>query len=330
MPQIKIKQEAYKHNLEQIALKAKGIKNIICVLKDNAYGHGAKLIAPLAKSLGVEFIALKNEKEALELQTMFENILILSHRPNGKENEAFIYAINDIKDIHKFKQGTKIHIAVDTGMHRNGIKLNELEKAFKLICEYKLQLLGAFTHFSNADEMDASFFVQKELFKQAKSKLNALSQKKLCFHSYNSAALLRCDCLPEDELCRVGLVQFGYGNETLKKVLSLHAFKLSSRALLKGEALGYGRTFIALKDMQIATYDLGYADGLFRCDTQEKLCLADGTKLLGRISMDSFSCEDKGDEVCVFDDAEIWAKAFKTISYEILVKLHPNIPRVLI
>ena len=83
-------------------------------------------------------------------------------------------------------------------------------------------------------------------------------------------------------------------------------------------------------------YDLGYADGLFRYDGKGILELNERTKdgkkacLLGRMSMDSFSCADLGERVCVFDDARVWAKFFDTIEYEILAKLSPFIPRVLV
>ena len=87
---IKLNKASYHHNIKQIALKTKNIKNIICVLKNNAYGHGIHLIAPEAKNLGIDFIALKNEEEAYEIKELFSNILILSHIPNGKENNHFI------------------------------------------------------------------------------------------------------------------------------------------------------------------------------------------------------------------------------------------------
>ena len=75
---------------------------------------------------------------------------------------------------------------------------------------------------------------------------------------------------------------------------------------------------------------MGYADGLFRYDGKGDLLLANKQKILGKISMDSFSCQDFGKEICVFDNADVWADFFNTINYEILVKLHPDIPRILV
>ena len=76
---------------------------MILVLKDNAYGHGAALVGREAASYGIKFCAVKNEAEARELEPFFEHILILSHIPHGGESERFIYAVNDISLIAKFK-----------------------------------------------------------------------------------------------------------------------------------------------------------------------------------------------------------------------------------
>lgn len=329
MSLIKINQKAYENNLKTIVSKVGDFSRLICVFKDNAYGHGAKILAPIAKALGVNFIAVKNEKEAYELESFFDNILILSHHPHGKENPKFIYALNDIDKINTYQNNTKIHLKIDTGMHRNGVCIENLSEALLKIKSSALKLEGIFTHFAGADEMDASFYIQKEKFSKAKDITKQIYDN-LIFHSHNSAALFRAVKIPEDEFCRTGLAQFGYGDENLERVLSLYAHRLSHRELQIGQSVGYGGTFSATEKIKIATYDLGYADGLFRYDGKGDLLLANKQKILGKISMDSFSCQDFGEEVCVFNNANIWADFFKTINYEILVKLHPDIPRVLV
>lgn len=324
---IKLNQKAYEFNLKYLALKAGGYDKLICVFKDNAYGHGAKILAPIAKAQGVNFVATRSEEEAFELEPYFDNILILSHRPSGKENSRFIYALNEPSKLKDYKENTRIHIKIDTGMHRNGICVLDLEKFLQTIKRRNLRLEGIFTHFAAADE-DESYHIQRQNFDQAKNIAKNFNEN-LIFHSFNSVALSR-DTLPKDERCRVGLLQFGYGDEKLKKVLSLYANRLSQRTLQRGQSIGYGNAFVAEKELRVATYDLGYADGLLRYDAKGSLKLANGKEILGKMSMDSFSCEDSGEELCVFEDAELWANFFHTISYEILVKLHSNIPRVLV
>ncbi|OCX43485.1 alanine racemase [Campylobacter ornithocola] len=335
MAYIKIDRLAYEYNLDLIASKAGGYQRVICVFKDNAYGHGAKLLAPIAKAKGINFVAVKNEAEAKELEDIFDNILILSHHPHGGENEKFIYALNEKNDIKKIKKNTKIHLVIDTNMHRNGILPEEIQEILYELRNHNLQLHGVMMHFAGSDEMDASYFVQKQKFQYAKELIYNLLQedaKNLIFHSHNSEALFRANTLEDDEYCRVGLVQFGYAyfSKDLHRVLSLWAERLSQRILKKGQCVGYGGVYNAKEDIEIATYDLGYADGLLRYDGKGDFYLPSGKKILGKMSMDSFSCENNGETICVIDDANVMAEFFNTISYEILVKLSPNLKRIVV
>ncbi|AJC88056.1 alanine racemase [Campylobacter insulaenigrae] len=335
MAYIKLDRKAYEFNLDLIASKIRSYEKIICVFKDNAYGHGAKDLAPIARAKGVNFIAVKNEYEATQLQDIFDNILILSHIPNFNENDKFIYALNDKRDIKKIKTNTKIHLVVDTNMHRNGISFYEIEEVLNQIKNHQLKLCGVMMHFAGSDEFDGSYYVQKQNFKFVKEKVKKIlgeESKKIIFHSHNSEALFRSSKLDDDEYCRVGLVQFGYAyfNQNLRKVLSLWANKISQRTLQPYQSLGYGGAYVAKNTINIATYDLGYGDGLFRYNGKKDLILPNGKKILGKMSMDNFSCEDCGDEICVIKDANEMARFFNTINYEILVKLSPFLERIVV
>lgn len=337
MSEIRLKVSAYENNIKNIAAKIGGVEKILLVLKDNAYGHGVKIIAPIARDLGIKYVAVKNEREAYEIRPFFEKILILSHIPHGDEDNDFYYAINDIRDFAKLKTDTKVVLAIDTGMRRNGLLMDEVEDGVRLCREMKLNLRGAYTHFYAADSDDGSYEKQKELFKQAKKIVSETARHygfyDVKFHSQNSAALER-ESEFDDDYVRIGIAQYGYSqfnnNLNLQKVMSLWASRVSMRDLAKGESVGYGGKFVAEDELEIATYDLGYGDGLLRYNGKGELSLANGGKLLGKMSMDSFSTQNYGKEVCVFDDAEVWAKFFDTISYEILVKLSPEIKRILV
>ena len=148
MALITLDKKAYERNLSLIIDKAGGASQVICVMKNNAYGHGIELIAPLAKQMGVDFIALKNESEALFMQGFFKNILILSHHPNGAEKAEFIYALNAKDDLARLKSGTRVHLAIDTGMHRNGVFVSELEELFDKAKRHNIYIEGLFTHFA--------------------------------------------------------------------------------------------------------------------------------------------------------------------------------------
>lgn len=336
MSEILINKAAYFHNLKQIVNKVGSAKKIIAVFKDNAYGHGAFIMASLAKEFGIEFACVRTAKEADELGEIFQNILVISHIPNGAENLQYIYAVNELGALKIIKSGAKIHLAIDTLMHRNGICQDEIKAAFLMAKERNLRICGAYTHFRCADELSNDYYVQKSKFNSAKELIKRLaiefygSDKEIIFHSHNSAATER-SLEFENEYIRVGIAQYGYSqfNDSLglKKVLSLWADKISSRMIKKGQSIGYGAVFTAKEDMKISTYDLGYADGLIRYNGIGDLWLGSKVKMLGRMSMDNFTCKDVGERICVFDDANVMANFFNTINYEILVKLSPQIPR---
>ncbi len=314
----------------------------MAVLKDNAYGHGARIIAALANEFGLRRAVVRSLDEALEIAEFFEQILILSHIPDGNEpseagNCALVYGINELDALNAIKAGSCVHLACDTLMHRNGLRFEELERAYEIARKRGVSVLGAYTHYRSADEYSGEFDVQKNNFARFKARVRELSVKfgtpAPVFHSHNSAATERA-ASEEGELVRVGMAQFGYAqfdeSLDLHRVASLWADRVSHRVLTKGESVGYGGVFTASEEIAVATYDLGYGDGLLRYAGFGDLRLANGAKILGKMSMDSFSCEDVGEKVCVFDDANVWAKFFGTINYDILVKLSPRIKRTLI
>lgn len=333
MSEILLDKSAFLSNLTKISQKLGGKEKIMLIAKDNSYGHGSTQIAGIAREFGIKKAVVKSEMEAEQISEFYDEILILSHIPTGCEKPDFSYAINDMSHFSKIKNGSRVHIGVDTLMHRNGILPEQLDDALRLVRENHLNLGGFYTHFRASDEIGSDFFVQRENWRNFK-----ISAQKKCknlgfnvvFHSCNSAAIERSEEF-SDDFARVGMAQFGYFqfNEILglKPVLSLYADRISSRLLKKGERVGYGGVFEAPCDILIATYDLGYGDGLLRYNGKGDLRLGNNEKILGKMSMDSFASKDAGERVCVFDDARVWARFFNTIEYEILVKLSANIKR---
>ncbi len=333
--------DAYKHNLEFLASKVGGAEKLMAVLKDNAYGHGLEQMSPLAAACGVKRAVVKDVNEAKKVADFFEKVLILieANPQNALQDDKLVYACDDLDAISIFPKHTNIHLKVDTGMGRNGVLPSELEEAFLLIKKHELKLEGVFTHFYGADMSGEDFYVQMQTYQQAKKTCKKLAQKfafqDLIFHSRNSAATLRIKDDFDDDFARVGIASYGYtdipqsiGEYPLKKVLSLWAEKICTKSLKKGDVVGYGAVFRAKEDMVVSSYDLGYGDGLFRQDGQDNLCVSNGKKILGRMSMDCFSLQGNEQKVCVFDDAFSWAKKHKTISYEILTSLSPFLKRI--
>lgn len=339
MSYIIINKSNFFHNLTLISKQIGGIEKLFVVLKDNAYGHGLEEMAKLSCEYGAKRCAVKTCKEALRIRDYFEYTLVLSDIPDTKMENVGV-TINYIDSIKKIPRGSLVELKVDTGMHRNGIKSEELESALKLIKQNHLILQGVFTHFRSADVLSSEYFWQRENFKEVKKRVRELcSQFEIpqpYFHSHNSAAIFRNSDFDED-YARSGISIYGYHylnpplqNPPLQPVLSLWANKMSQRVLKKGERVGYGGVFEAKRDMIISTYDTGYGDGLFRYDGLGDLKIANGKPILGRVSMDSFSLEGDDEKVCVFNDATDFANYFNTITYEIITNLSPNIKRIIV
>jgi len=330
---IKINKQNFYHNLNQIALKTGSVEKIAIVLKDNAYGHGLELMAKLASEFGIKHAVVRTRKEAECIRFLFESILVLGD--SIIKDSVLSFTINRLEDIKQAQKGAKVELKVDTGMHRNGIALDEVEEALTLIKEQKLELVGIMTHHRSADVLSSEFFWQQKQFESVKETVKQAGFSTVRIHSHNSASILRTKSFDED-LVRVGIAAYGY-NELpqsfdevlLKPVMTLHAQKISTRVLKAGERVGYGGDFTATKEMRVSTYDLGYGDGWFRADSAKPFVIAEGIPILGRVSMDFISLEIDKETVCVMNDAQAAAKALGTISYEIMTTLSEKIERTL-
>ncbi len=334
MALITINKNNFHHNLNQIALKAGSIDKIAIVLKDNAYGHGIGIMAHLASDFGIKHAVVRDHTEAGLILPLFETILILGGET--AEHDKCSYAINSLEQIAAIPEGTKVELKVDTGMHRNGIKPQEVDKALELIQENGLELVGLMTHFRSADLLSSEFFWQQKQFEALRGDLRAKGFANIRVHSHNSAAILRSKIFNED-IVRVGIAAYGYSDLPacfdpilLKPVLKLYAHKVSSRDLKPGERIGYGGNFEAARDMRVSAYDLGYGDGWTRGDSAKPFLTAAGLPILGRVSMDFISLESEEQSICIMDDAHKAAEHFGTISYEITTALASAIPRVIV
>lgn len=328
------------HNLETISNHAGGKQKVAVVLKDNAYGHGLKEIATLCKEFGIKKAVVRTLNEALHIEELFDEILILAQKDFPTYSHTFHIALNSIEELDFLPDGSNVHIKIDTGMHRNGILPEQLEEAILGLCKKNIKITGIFTHHRSADELSTEFYWQNENFKTIKNKAVNICEKLSLdipsFHSCNSSALFRHVSFDED-FARVGIATYGYletdntfKNPNLKPVLSLWGNKLSSREIKKGQKVGYGGTFTAKENMIVSTYDVGYGDGFLRLNENQSYTTPKGYKILGRVSMDNISLNSDEKEVCIFEDARELAKIQDTISYEITTTLSTEIPREIV
>ncbi len=334
MGTIKLSREALHCNLDIIAQQVGARDKIAVVLKDNAYGHGAKMIAQEVQQYGIKQAVVRLESEALEIADFFDNILILADFPTVS-NSTFSYAINALEAIEKFPKGTRVELKIDTGMHRNGIASDDLAKALKRMATQELECVGIMSHFKSADTLSSEWFWQRETFDALKEKAISQASKygwKVRFHISNSAGTFRSSQCTDD-MVRVGIALYGclqmdatLLQPVLKPVLSLAGDKIATRTLKAGQRIGYNGIYEAQCDEVVSTYDLGYANGLDRL-ASNKYLTPDGIALRGRISMDSAAFSTDVDELLIFNDAREYANAVGTIGYEILACLDKDLKR---
>ena len=331
MASIELSKTNLLHNLDLLAQKVGAMSRIAAVLKDNAYGHGLELVAPMCVEAGVRKAVVRTTAEAQKILEYFDEVLILCDRAVAHPKLRF--ALNDLRDIAQAEAGSRVDLKIDTGMHRNGIMFEQIAQAKEAIAKQGLALVGVMTHYRSADELGSAYAWQKRRFEEVKARF---ADKEVQFHSHNSAALLRCDAFDED-FARVGIALYGYnelpmcfGHFDLRPVMRLCAKRIATRRLRKGERIGYGGDFVAPCDMTVSTYDIGYGDGWRRGDSADAYVTAEGLPILGRVSMDMIVLEGDKERVCIFDDAQKPARHYGTISYEITTALSKEIERKIV
>lgn len=334
MGTIKLSREALKHNLDIIAHQVGGKDKIAVVLKDNAYGHGAVMIAQAASQYGIKHAIVRLEREAEEISEFFDNILILGERPiNPRAN--FSYVINSLEEIGLFPKKSRVELKVDTGMHRNGVALGELEEAFLRMSKQELNCIGVMSHLRASDTLSSEWFWQRRHFDDVKEKGLELGKKygwELRFHLSNSGGTFRSSTCTDD-MVRAGIALYGclemdrtLLQPDLKPILSLWGNRVATRTLKKGERVGYNGIYEAPEDEVVSTYDLGYANGLDRL-ASNRYTTPEGVALRGRISMDNAIFSSDQDALLIFDNANDYARAVGTIGYEILACLDKDLKR---
>ncbi|UPR52361.1 alanine racemase [Vibrio cyclitrophicus] len=319
-----------------------GKSRICAVLKDNAYGHGIEEVAQLVSYFGIRHCSVKNEKEAqVVLQYDFDSVLILYPESYDINDERVIYSINEIKNLDSVEKGISIEVKVDTGMSRNGIKIEDFSYEFLSNLLVNFSVKGFFSHFASANEDEVHLIKQKKSFDDFKSMLFELHDvdNSIRFHICNSdSTILLHHGKSHDttyyDIYRIGLGLYGYSYSTvfngdlLKPVMSLESKRISTRFIEPSNRIGYGVSgYKCNRSMMVSNYDLGYGSGFPKIKEQEMYYLPNGNQMLGAMSMDSFSVEGSEEYIIVAEDFISLSKLKNIDYYEILVKFTQNISR---
>ncbi len=313
-----------------------GVK-LCCVVKADGYGHGAVEICRLYHELGVDFLAVSNLDEALELRRadITEPILILGYTPANRCRDLCrqnisqaVYSLDYARELSAQCEAlgarVKAHIKVDTGMSRIGFMCQEFPRDNNSIEEIKeackLPYLipeGIFTHFAVADDGDSgeSYTLgQYSCFMRTVDEVESAGIHFELRHCSNSGAVMDYPSMRLD-MVRAGIILYGYspsdkmrGELELKPAMRLKTLISHVKTVKAGTTVSYGRTFTAERDMRIATVPVGYADGYIRAYAKDGYMFVwDKTKkfgrnckIIGRICMDQTMLD-----VTDFPEAEV-------------------------
>ena len=324
------------HNFKQV--KAATGALVCCVIKADAYGHGAVQLAKLYQACGADYLAVSNIQEALQLrrQRITLPILILGYSSTKCAKLladhhitqcvfSYEYGMELARAAAEARVTVKVHIKIDTGMGRIGFLCrdndkNELEAAAEVCRQPHLEAEGIFTHFATADEGEGGEAYTRAQFSLFTQAIDRLAEAGVTFpirHCANSAAIFE---YPEFHLdmVRAGIVLYGFRPSTcvrrlprLYPVMTLRSVISHIKTLKAGESVSYGRTFVAEKPLRVATVPIGYADGFSRSLGNGRYALKIGegyAPILGRVCMDQLMVDvseipcSVGDTVTVLGD----------------------------
>jgi alanine racemase len=354
-----------KYNYLNIRRKVKNA-GIMAVVKADSYGHGVKEVCNALNSLKQkpEYFGVAAAVEGEELRKnkikqpilVFEPVTPSEAEVMVKNNlTATVFEPRHLTILRKAGKGKKIikvHVKVDTGMHRLGVNFNEAFDFIKKLDRNKnFKIEGVYTHFATSDEKDKSFaYLQLRRFNSVIDKLKEKGIDYGLAHCANSGAIMD---LPESymDMVRPGISLYGYypsldtsESVKLKPVMSVYSVVNSLKDIEEGESVSYGRKFYADTDLRIATVPFGYADGYRRDLTNKSWAIINNEiyNQVGTVTMDRIMFNINGnkkivpgDEVILLGsskdksvDAWDWSRLLNTIPYEITCGISKRVKRI--
>lgn len=355
--------DAAEHNFNVTRAKLPKDVKLLCVIKADAYGHGAVPLAQLFDGKA-DFFGVACIEEAIELKKadIKTPILILGavapelYKDIVKYDIRIpIFSYDDAKALSKeaVRQGKTVpfHFCVDTGMSRIGFQVN---KESADICKEIIRLPmitaeGLFSHFATADEKDLTKAVaQRDKFREFIELLEERGIDIPVKHINNSAGIMNFD--DYFDMCRMGIILYGLypSHEVDKSLLEIRPVMewrthiSHIKELEAGREISYGGTYTTDKTRRIATIPVGYADGYPRCLSNRGSVLINGQSapIVGRVCMDQFMvditqiCADIGDTVILVGKSgsnelsmeEVSESAY-SFNYELPCRISRRVPR---
>lgn len=360
---LEINLNAIVHNLNYFRSKLKPDTKMMAMVKAFSYGSGSFEIANVLQFHRADYLAVAYADEGVELRKAGITMPIMVMNPEEQSYDAMVL-YNLEPEIYSFrvlsmfeealsrnasfnKKAIPVHIKLDTGMHRLGFEEKELNELIVKIKNNKhLHIQSVFSHLAASDEKEHDEFTWTQI-----KRFNSMSEQIIKHFNYpvlrhilNSAGITRFPDAQFD-MVRLGIGLYGVGvdkNEQaqLQNVSTLKTSISQIKNIPANETIGYSRKGIALKDIQIATVPIGYADGLSRKLSNGKgkmLVKGQPAPIIGNVCMDMCMIDitnikaDENDEVIVFGEAlpiQQIAADIGTIPYEVLTNVSRRVKRV--
>lgn len=342
------------------ALRSETGKEVLPVVKADAYGHGmVPVVRALVNRSAVRMVCVANLDEALELRRRFPQlgILVLSgffpHQVDAYVRYRITPLLHTLTHVQALVGRAKLpelHLKVDSGLHRLGLRPEELPAAAEALAAMPTKLSGFATHFAESEDVRSEFTTKQiEAFEES---LAAFREKKLLhtdarIHVANSGGSLGKK-LSVSTAIRPGIALYGSAphgrwRDLLVPALTWKTRILALKTLQKGDTVGYGRTYRAKKKERVAVLPIGYADGYRRAFSNQGEVILAGKRvpIRGRVSMDLIAVDvtgltvregteavligKVGKEEILADELAEWAD---TISYEIFCGISSRVPRI--
>jgi alanine racemase len=338
--------------------------DVLAVVKDDAYGHGAVKVARTAADSGAVFLALGSLDEAMELRQrgLRSRMLLFGERPEAELpwciEHQLTCCVNDRDGVERLARTASrlnrrvpVHLKVNTGMNRYGVRWTDAAALGALICEKKsLALEGVLSHFAMSDELDKTFAqLQISRFNEVLAGFAARGISVRYRHLCNSGGFLD---LPQAhfDLVRIGMLQYGvFPSKVCRRisgiapVMTVKARIAGIQNLEKGDVVGYGMRYEAPGPRRIAVIPVGYGDNFPRVRNLGCVLIAGRrAPLVGGVAMDAFTVDitdipearmwdeavlmgrQGGGEISVHEVAQ-WKNS---VSYDVLAGWRERLPRI--
>lgn len=347
-PILEVNLKAIIHNLEYFRSNIRPETKMLFMIKANAYGAGSIAVARVMEAHDVDYLGVARTEEGISLREAGIVMPILVMLPDDERYgdlakyhlEAEIYSIEQLAQIAQTRHSIKIHLKMDTGMHRSGMEPVDIPRIKNILAENpQLKVMSIASHLTAAEmpEHDSFTRIQATRLQKMYDQLGLPVLK----HLVNSNGILRFPQYHFD-MVRFGIGVYGTGVEMAPLIASntLKASVLQVRMVAPPETIGYCRKGIIARPSLIATLNIGYADGISRLLGNGRysfLIRGKHAPTIGNISMDTTMIDvteipyvQAGDEVIIFGKdhpVEFLAETIGSIPYEVFTSISARVER---